>query len=78
MCVTTIRKSVCPLCGYHVIDVWTSLFGLGDALAMMICQEGSSLMIAGAVLIIEGWKRIYRAGKRLVTDGIYAWVRHPQ
>jgi len=38
------------------------------------------VVVAGALLIIFGWSRIYRGkGKgQLVTTGIYARVRHPQ
>ena len=32
----------------------------------------------GMVLVVLGWKRIYKAQGRLVTDGIYRYVRHPQ
>ena len=33
--------------------------------------------VAGGALIILGWKKIYNA-RSLVTDGIYAYSRHPQ
>jgi len=33
--------------------------------------------IIGGALVIMGWKKIYNAGG-LVTDGIYAYSRHPQ
>lgn len=39
----------------------------------------SIAMIAGGVLLVfEGWSKIYKAGDTLVTDGVYARVRHPQ
>ncbi len=46
---------------------------------------GFSLNIVGGVLILLGWRAIYRRGwgtdpgeRTLVTDGIYAHLRHPQ
>lgn len=39
----------------------------------------SILMIfGGLVLVSKGWSKIYNANGSLVTDGIYAYVRHPQ
>ena len=39
----------------------------------------SIAMIGGGILLVwEGWSKIYRAADTLVTDGIYAHVRHPQ
>jgi protein-S-isoprenylcysteine O-methyltransferase Ste14 len=46
---------------------------------------GFALNLVGALLVIQGWKVIHRRywskeeGKgTLVTDGIYAYIRHPQ
>lgn len=46
---------------------------------------GYILNLIGAVLIIQGWKAIYNnywskeAGEgRLVADGVYSYIRHPQ
>jgi protein-S-isoprenylcysteine O-methyltransferase Ste14 len=38
---------------------------------------GGVLILAGAALVISGWRSIH-AGTGLVTDGIYAKIRHPQ
>ena len=39
----------------------------------------SIAMIAGGILLVsEGWSKIYKAADTLVTDGVYARVRHPQ
>jgi methanethiol S-methyltransferase len=38
----------------------------------------SILMALGFYLIYAGWRQIHEAQGRLVTDGIYARVRHPQ
>lgn len=39
---------------------------------------GIALIVIG--LFIQGWRQVYRARNedRLVTDGLYAFVRHPQ
>src|SRR3989475_6195154 len=53
-----------PFVGY----VW----GLGQLI-------GSPVVIAGGFLIYKGWKEIvFQRGNVLVTEGIYAAVRHPQ
>ncbi len=35
-------------------------------------------MLFGAILVIIGWRRIHGAKDQLVTNGIYAYIRHPQ
>ncbi|WP_372797466.1 isoprenylcysteine carboxylmethyltransferase family protein, partial [Litorivivens sp.] len=41
---------------------------------------GYALVFYGATLVAEGWMRIHQARRSaiLMTDGIYAHVRHPQ
>lgn len=39
---------------------------------------GSPIVIAGLILIYKGWKEIYFQRDALVTQGIYAAIRHPQ
>jgi len=34
--------------------------------------------VAGLLLICVGWYKIYHARDSLVTDGVYAYTRHPQ
>lgn len=33
---------------------------------------------AGTILVLLGWRRVYRTRSDLVTNGIYRYVRHPQ
>ena len=48
------------------------VWGLGQLI-------GSPVVIAGGFLIYKGWKEIvFQRGNVLVTEGIYAAVRHPQ
>lgn len=36
------------------------------------------LVFAGFLLVYLGWREVHRAGGRLVTTGIYHFMRHPQ
>ncbi|MFQ5884714.1 MAG: methyltransferase family protein [Thermoplasmata archaeon] len=36
------------------------------------------LIIGGFLLIVLGWKHVHGGKGQLVTDGIYAYLRHPQ
>jgi protein-S-isoprenylcysteine O-methyltransferase Ste14 len=39
----------------------------------------NGLIFLGIYLMYSGWMKIYKAkGDKLVTDGIYSYVRHPQ
>src|SRR3990170_4883914 len=39
---------------------------------------GSLVTFLGVVLVVFGWREVYRARDRLATQGIYAHLRHPQ
>ncbi len=39
---------------------------------------GSVVTFLGLLLIIQGWREIYRAKGQLVTRGVYSYLRHPQ
>ena len=60
-------------------NLWAQLFGTPTAhiIAMVI---GYVIVFAGATLVAEGWRKVHRARREgtLVTDGVYARVRHPQ
>ena len=60
-------------------NLWTQLFGtpIAHLVAMVI---GYSIVFSGATLVVEGWRQVYRARRegRLVTNGVYARMRHPQ
>ena len=58
--------------------LWASLFGLGEEGAMLEMGIGSLVMLAGMSLVALGWWKIHRAGDKLITDGVYGIVRHPQ
>lgn len=58
--------------------LWASLFNLSDKWASTICMVGSILMISGLIIMGRGWRKIYKARGNLVTEGLYARIRHPQ
>jgi protein-S-isoprenylcysteine O-methyltransferase Ste14 len=55
-----------------------TLFGAPEWVKLVICQLGGFVMLIGLIIMGKGWKQIHRAQGELVTDGIYAYVRHPQ
>ena len=58
--------------------LWVVVFG-GSDLAWALVMGGSlALMLAGYVLLSKGWRQVHGAGGRMVADGLYAYVRHPQ
>ena len=44
----------------------------------VLLPVSNMMIIIGMTLIIFGWTRIYRAKGQLVTNSIYAYIRHPQ
>ena len=58
--------------------LWATLLGYGPAGTLAEMIIGYALVIAGLVVISKGWRLIVHARGRLITDGIYARVRHPQ
>ncbi len=60
--------------------LWASLFGWGEGMAMVEMIVGYAFVFLGISLIVRGWKQIYEARKKekLVSDGIYTYMRHPQ
>jgi len=53
-------------------DLFTSIF------LSFILPLSNIIILIGILLIIFGWRKIYRAKGKLVTTGIYEHVRHPQ
>ena len=60
-------------------NLWAQIFGTPAAhvVAMVI---GYTIVFAGATLVADGWRRIHQARReeRLVTEGVYSRMRHPQ
>jgi protein-S-isoprenylcysteine O-methyltransferase Ste14 len=61
-------------------SLWSSLLGVGELGMMIAMVLGYALLFVGIGLFAQGWRELYRAQKekRLATDGLYAFVRHPQ
>lgn len=55
-----------------------TLFGAPEWLKLIICQLGGFVMLIGLIMMGKGWRKIHEAKGGLVTDGIYAYLRHPQ
>ena len=65
---------------YVSANLWSTLLGFGEAGMMISMVLGYGLLFAGIGLFAEGWREVYSARKegRLITDRLYAFVRHPQ
>ena len=58
--------------------LWITFLGGGAWMSVLIHLVSNGLMLGGLLLMGAGWRQIHRATGALVTDGVYAWVRHPQ
>ena len=58
--------------------LWATLLGYGQLGAAIEMTVGYAFVLAGILLIVKGWVRVYYLGDRLITDGVYGLVRHPQ
>ncbi len=66
--------------GHLNANLWSTLLGVGATGMMIAMLLGYTLAFVGLGILIQGWRELYRAHrqKRLATDGLYAFVRHPQ
>jgi protein-S-isoprenylcysteine O-methyltransferase Ste14 len=58
--------------------LWATLLGYGRGGALIEMAIGYLFVLAGLILVIKGWGRVYFAAGQLQTDGVYGLVRHPQ
>ena len=49
-----------------------------EAGVFVVMFLSSVLTFLGFVLLVRGWKKVYRDASVLVTDGLYGRLRHPQ
>ena len=65
---------------YISSNLWSTLLGLGPTGMLISMLLGYALLFIGIGIFIQGWRELYRARKqdRLVTDGLYGFVRHLQ
>jgi protein-S-isoprenylcysteine O-methyltransferase Ste14 len=66
--------------GYLSANLWSTLLGMGETGMLISMVFGYALLFVGIGLFVQGWRQLYRARQqnRLVTDGLYGLVRHPQ
>lgn len=74
---TSVLPIEIPLVHYSG-HLWATLLGYGQIGAGIEMVIGYTFVAAGVLLIAKGWTRVYFAGDRLVTEGIYSVIRHPQ
>lgn len=55
-----------------------TLLGAPEWIKLIICQIGGFVMLIGLIMMGKGWRKIHEVKGELVTDGIYAYMRHPQ
>lgn len=58
--------------------LWLTFLGGGPAIMSLIHLISNGLVIIGFAIMWKGWKLIHGAKGGLVTEGPYAYVRHPQ
>lgn len=65
---------------YVSASLWSTLVGLGETGMLISMLLGYALAFTGIGIFIQGWRQVHKARgqDRLVTDGLYAFVRHPQ
>lgn len=61
-------------------NLWSTLLGMGETGMKISMLIGYMLSFTGVGIFIQGWRELHRARKesRLVVDGLYGFVRHPQ
>lgn len=62
----------------HLVAKLLTLFMNNELAEVIVMLISGILLIAAALLIYFGWRKIYYSKETLVTDGIYKFLRHPQ
>ena len=58
--------------------LWVTFLGGGGIMLTVIHIISDGMMIAGFLIMSAGWRKVHGGKGALVTDGVYAYVRHPQ
>lgn len=66
--------------GFTSASLWSTFVGFGETGMLVSMLLGYAIALVGVGMFIQGWRQVYRARKedRLVTEGLYALMRHPQ
>jgi protein-S-isoprenylcysteine O-methyltransferase Ste14 len=75
---TWVFGSTFPGCLWYPLAVLTGEELFTSVFLGFILPASNIIILFGILLIVFGWRKIYRAKGKLVTTGIYAHVRHPQ
>jgi protein-S-isoprenylcysteine O-methyltransferase Ste14 len=75
---TWVLGSTFPGCLWYPLAVLTGEELFTSVFLGVILPVSNIIILFGILLIVFGWRKIYRAKGKLVTTGIYAHVRHPQ
>lgn len=65
---------------YVSANLWSTLLGMGETGMLISMIIGYAIAFVGIGLFAQGWRQVYRARAetKLVTNGLYRFVRHPQ
>lgn len=58
--------------------LWVVVFGGSDIAWALVMGLSIVLIVLGYILLSKAWRQIHVAKGTLVTDGMYAYARHPQ
>ena len=58
--------------------LWVVVFGGSDIAWAIVMGLSLLCMLAGYILLSKGWRQIHKGHGAMVTDGVYAFARHPQ
>ncbi len=61
----------------HLLGDLITWLGIGNGW-FIVMLTSNILLILGIWLISAGWEQVHRSEGRLVTDGVYRYMRHPQ
>ena len=69
--------------GMHESHLWAYLLSRAGVIGLkagvyLVMVVSTGLIFLGITLLAAGWKEVYRGEGALVTDGLYARLRHPQ
>lgn len=58
--------------------LWVVVFGGSNLAWALVMGTSLLLMVVGYILLSKGWMQVHAAHGRIITDGLYRYVRHPQ